>query len=1566
MSWLSNLIDNMDSSYTSQGFKIPNIKGLSWVSDTAKTLYQTYEIMSFDIVGYLLHQVFDYNSPTVDFPLYSLEYEYISESPSIQIDPSGVSYSYAYIGSGQVIPTLHINSSIQSRIDYGIHDGADYSTLDGDIDCFAISLNAGDIIQFDLKRYSPNGILVNDTSQPNNHPLDPFLEINWFDPTAGTFGNGLMKTMVSNDNTSYQRTDGSYGYSYDSKIVYEVPYTSTYWITVAGASDYYGLNRQSYGDYILSAQQLGKDGFLWSTPANLSQKLASAAIDIVRDGSSDSFQFANLAHKINFQTDVESDVTVTLTGLDQSTMVWLWNYQGLIPRMEGFTVGTNNTLSWTLHGVDSGQLELHISPLNDNTVFPFGGVTNDPNNDPYTYNLTYTITRTNHAPVFQGSTNLTAQENHTTEYNYGNAFYDRDIANGDSINFSITQANGSALPAWMQVNTTTKTITATPPTGAEDVTLHIAATDEAGVTASADIAFNTPSPTDNAGNTIETAKSIGTLTFDSFKTYSDYVGIDDDGYDYYSFSTSSTSIISVAVSNIKNGTDLNATLLAADGSVIQESTFDSSISSEKIDSASLAAGNYIVRVNATTGHSDYNFAVRSSALDMGGSFSNPKVISLAQGQHYYNLNDYLSAIDTSDAYQINLDATAWIQVYGLDSGSQGWHGSLSGSSNGNAIYISNSPYWEGQLSSGNCAISLAPATWQGSYQQWVSTGWGTGYYNTVYYPVTYTGFNYTGILVDRLPTVANAIPDQTVAVSQSFSFTVANNTFQDLDNDPLVSITATLADGSALPSWLVFDSSTLTFSGQLENLVNSIFVKLTALFVPYEGSFSSGHFDALKATDTFIITPIVIDGVGNSTATAQVVNVGSQTTVTPILSSTGDDYFALQLDHNAPIAIRFDNVPTDAHFTLLAADGTELQTADDGTLQLVTSSLTTGQYFLHLQSSINPKGYSLIIDGDYVLVPPSQPDLVLASDSGINNDNITSNSKIILSGTADANTTVRLFDGDIPVGYTDSDDTGNWSFNTTFLADGYHAFSSKLVDINGFESESSNALSVTIDTLPPVTLSTPQLVAIYGTNNAQIPTLSGSTEALATISIYDNGLLLGTTISDISGVWHFAIPTLPTGEHSLGTTVSDLAGNFSEESALAITTLDNLTKQVTSNATQIFLGNGDLNTLSFSGSTAAATVNLALTTFQNTGFGSKQLIGIESIIGGSFADTLLGNESSNGLTGGAGADYLSGNAGYDTLIGGAGSDTINGGAGSDTIDGGDGIDTADYNSATGAITVKLTSTIAQTIGGGMGVDTLLNIESLIGGNFSDKLIGNASTNNIQGLTGADTIYGGADNDTLDGGTGADKLYGGAGNDTYYVNSRYDAVTESTLATGGIDTVYSSDSYSLTPLARAGVENLTLTGTAAINGVGNAKANILIGNDAANRLGGGYGKDTLDGGNGNDILNGGYGQDVLTGSNGSDIFRLTNFSKDTITDFVVVDDTIQLENAVFTKLGAVGTLNSTKFIIGTSALDNNDCLIYDSTSGVLWYDANGSLAGGAVQIAVLGTGLVLTNADFVVI
>ncbi len=245
---------------------------------------------------------------------------------------------------------------------------------------------------------------------------------------------------------------------------------------------------------------------------------------------------------------------------------------------------------------------------------------------------------------------------------------------------------------------------------------------------------------------------------------------------------------------------------------------------------------------------------------------------------------------------------------------------------------------------------------------------------------------------------------------------------------------------------------------------------------------------------------------------------------------------------------------------------------------------------------------------------------------------------------------------------------------------------------------------------------------------------------------------------------------------------------------------------------------------------------------------------VENLTLAGLAINGTGDDGANAVTGNARHNLLDGGLGDDTLDGGAGNDTLIGGLGDNSLQGGAGFDMASYADAGGAVTVDLSVAGAQNTGAG-GIDILDGIEGVTGGDFDDALTGDNRAN---------TLEGGAGDDTLDGGLGGDRMFGGAGNDLYTVDSAADRIFEN--AGDGIDSVESSVSHALA----ANVENLTLTGSGNINGVGNAEDNEIAGNAGRNVLLGGNGDDTLGGGDGNDTLNGGNGDDVIEGGLGRDV------------------------------------------------------------------------------------------------
>ncbi len=282
-------------------------------------------------------------------------------------------------------------------------------------------------------------------------------------------------------------------------------------------------------------------------------------------------------------------------------------------------------------------------------------------------------------------------------------------------------------------------------------------------------------------------------------------------------------------------------------------------------------------------------------------------------------------------------------------------------------------------------------------------------------------------------------------------------------------------------------------------------------------------------------------------------------------------------------------------------------------------------------------------------------------------------------------------------------------------------------------------------------------------------------------------------------------------------------------------------------------------------------------------------------VGTDLVDTVAGSSGNDTIDGRGGNDTLQGGNGDDVLRGGDGDDRIAGDFGNDTLDGGTGIDNLLGGAGDDTYIVDNSADVIFD-GAGLGYDRVFAsvdyaltpkgiggyLEELIytgkgnfrgegnafaqiikGGALGDTLIGNGGDDTLYGLAGDDSLSGGDGNDRLDGGVGTDIMEGGAGDDTYIVNATTDLIVEA--LDGGVDTVLSSASYWLSD----NVEKLTLTGSLALSGTGNALANIITGNSGANILSGGEGDDTLNGGIGNDTLLGGAGNDRLDGGAGQD-------------------------------------------------------------------------------------------------
>lgn len=457
-------------------------------------------------------------------------------------------------------------------------------------------------------------------------------------------------------------------------------------------------------------------------------------------------------------------------------------------------------------------------------------------------------------------------------------------------------------------------------------------------------------------------------------------------------------------------------------------------------------------------------------------------------------------------------------------------------------------------------------------------------------------------------------------------------------------------------------------------------------------------------------------------------------------------------------------------------------------------------------------------------------------------------------------------------------------------------------------------------------------------------------------------------------------------------------------------------------------GNG-IDTLDFGDAARTAVrVDLAAGTASGGGTGgagSASLTGIENVNGSAFDDRITGNASANFLFGYLGNDTLDGGEGSDRLDGDLGNDTYIVTAG-DLIGDAGGIDHVISNTSWTLqdglenLTIITSEPFAEGEGNsldnqlrgvgddirlyGRAGDDRLQAESrfsiLEGNEGNDTLVG--------GRGGFDNLFGGEGNDLLDdrlddipaafsegganfdGGAGDDTIFGGAADDLIQLSGDYgrdsidggagrDSVSFQSAESGVVVNLAAGTAGSATVIR---VEN-AYGGTFDDRITGNSGANVLSGApffgspfeaDGNDTLFGLAGHDTLLGGNGNDWLQGGTWSDTLTGGAGADSFVWAEAGSnqvDRVTDFAPGLDELLFENATLTALGEEGAWapGDERFHSApgaTSGHDADDRLVYNNSTGSLYYDPDGSGSAAAQIVAVFQGAPAITASDITVI
>jgi Ca2+-binding RTX toxin-like protein len=326
-----------------------------------------------------------------------------------------------------------------------------------------------------------------------------------------------------------------------------------------------------------------------------------------------------------------------------------------------------------------------------------------------------------------------------------------------------------------------------------------------------------------------------------------------------------------------------------------------------------------------------------------------------------------------------------------------------------------------------------------------------------------------------------------------------------------------------------------------------------------------------------------------------------------------------------------------------------------------------------------------------------------------------------------------------------------------------------------------------------------------------------------------------------------------------------------------------------------------------------------------------------TLTGNAFANAILGNSGSNIIDGGGGGDVMVGYGGDDTYYIRTVADQVfeAAGGGSDKV-----FTTFDFRMAADQ-EIEEVAIISS---------TSTNNIYLIGNDGANILRANNGNNTIIGGDGADQLFGYGGNDYLDGGAGADVITLGTGSSIVVADQIGDVVNGASAN----DIVYTSGSFTMTANNVAPLLARDNQDTTALQLTGNALNNTILAN------------------NGDNYLDGKDGRDLLVGYGGADTFAFTTTladfglaNVDTIFGFSAADDTIALDDAVFAGLG-LGALSASVFVTGTAAGDADDRILYDSATGKLYFDIDGTGSVAPVQFAVLDGAPVISASDFVVI
>ena len=561
------------------------------------------------------------------------------------------------------------------------------------------------------------------------------------------------------------------------------------------------------------------------------------------------------------------------------------------------------------------------------------------------------------------------------------------------------------------------------------------------------------------------------------------------------------------------------------------------------------------------------------------------------------------------------------------------------------------------------------------------------------------------------PVLVNPIDDLATTEDEAFSFTIAEDTFNDVDARDTLTYTATLSDGSELPSWLSFNADTRTFSGTpVNNDVGTLNVRVTATDLAGESVSDDFDLEVINLNDA----PFVANAIASQTATE-------------------DETFSFTLPQNT-----FNDVDAEDTLTYTAtlADGSELPgwlTFDADTRTLSGNPVNNDVGTLNVQitaTDLEGETASDTFDLEVVNVNDTPLDINLSNTS------------------IDENSSDGTIIGNLSTVDPDVDDTYSYtllnSADRRFVING-----SQLKVANGdlldFEANSSHFINIQTTDAGGLSVTKDFRIDLNDLNEAPIAVSDSFTANSKSAKV----ITIETLLSNDRDPENDSLSLVAVDNAVNGTVVIDNDNIvFTPDGNSSIGSFD------------YTINDGVLN------NSASVTLNVEVAEV-----GSNDN---DTIIGTPRNDVYQGLDGNDSISGKAGNDLIRGDANNDTLDGGINDDTVIGGFGNDNLYGGDDYDLLygesdnDILYGDGGIDWLRGGDDEDTLFGGEGNDTLKGDnqrDRLYGQNGNDELYGGDDYDLLYGNLGNDILYGDGGIDWIRGGDDEDILFGGEGNDT---------------------------------------------------------------------------------------------------------------------------------------------------------------------------------------------------------